>query len=233
MKDFLDNTMLPVYDAGFVYMEKQYSTIGIMGIVEAAEYLGITPGNNKTYVDWVASQLKIIYDANREATKMFGVPFNTEMVPGESLGVKFASWDRADGYVVNRDCYNSYFYKVEDPNTDVFDKFQLHGEEIVKYLDGGSALHLNLDRSLTPDQYYNLMCLAAKVGCNYWTINVKATCCEDCGAIDKETTDVCSKCGSTNVVYATRVIGYLKKVSCFAEDRQREHAKRVYHRENR
>lgn len=229
VKTFLEAKMLPAYDAGFIHLEKQYSTAGIMGFVEAAEFLGIEPGNNEQYKGWVAEQLQIIYDANREATKKYGVPFNTEMVPGESLGVKFAQWDKKDGYKVNRDCYNSYFYKVEDPDTDPFDKFVLHGKEIVQYLDGGSALHLNLDCALTSEQYYNLLCLAAKTGCNYWTVNVRSTCCESCGYIDKETTLECVKCGSTDLTYATRVIGYLKKVSSFSEDRQKEHAKRMYH----
>ena len=46
----------------------------------------------------------------------------------ENLGVKNAKWDREDGLFVPRDCYNSYFYVVEDENTSVIDKFILHGD---------------------------------------------------------------------------------------------------------
>jgi anaerobic ribonucleoside-triphosphate reductase len=229
IEDFLHAKMLPAYDAGYVTLDKQYSTIGIIGLVEAAEYLGITPGNTEEYKNFLVSILQPIYEENRKATKKYGIPFNTEMVPGESLGVKFAGWDRKAGYSVPRDCYNSYFYVVEDASTDIYDKFCLHGEDVVSYLDGGSALHLNLEEHLSEEGYKNLLKLAMRTGCNYWTTNVLSTCCEDCGYIDKKTRTQCQKCGSTNISHATRVIGYLKKISAFSEDRQKEHARRSYH----
>ena len=71
----------------------------------------------------------------------------------ENLGVKNAKWDKEDGYVVPRDCYNSYFYIVEDEKTNLIDKFILHGERLTKYLDGGSALHGNLSEHLSKEQY--------------------------------------------------------------------------------
>lgn len=67
--------------------------------------------------------------------------FNTEFVPAENLGVKNAKWDRADGYKVTRDCYNSYFYAVEDEEANALDKLVLHGKELIEYRRRfGSAL---------------------------------------------------------------------------------------------
>ena len=40
--------------------------------------------------------------------------------------------------------------------------------------------------------------------------------------------DKCEVCGSTDVDYITRIIGYLKKVSKFSEARQKEAEKRYY-----
>lgn len=149
----------------------------------------------------------------------------------ESLGVKFAKWDKADGYEVSRDCYNSYFYAVESNSTDVMDKLRLQGEEVVKYLDGGSALHLNLEEHPTKEGYARLISLASKYGCNYFTTNVPATCCEEpgCGYINKANVDKCIRCGSDNVTHATRIIGYLRKTSSFSKERQTEEAERYYH----
>lgn len=147
----------------------------------------------------------------------------------ENLGVKNAAWDRADGYAVPRDCYNSYFYVVEDENTNAADKFVLHGKRATQYLDGGSALHLNLEDRLDQEGFYNLFCLSAKTGCNYFCTNVLVTLCDDCGHIGKDTTDKCVKCNSTNIDHATRVIGYLKRVTSFANKRQEEHGRRYYH----
>lgn len=231
IEKFLKEGILPAYDAGFINLNKQFLTIGISGIAEAAESQGIKVGNNEKYKEFVVNILKKIYDANRKKTEETGYLFNTEMVPGENLGVKFAKWDKSNGLKVNRDCYNSYFYIVEDEDIDIFDKFVLHGREIITYLDGGSALHLNLDTHLDEDGYYNLFEMAAITGCNYWTTNVKSTCCDEitCGHINKKTTDKCIKCGSDNISHATRVIGYLKKVKSFSADRQKEHSRRYYH----
>lgn len=229
MEDYKNAGMLTIYDAGFINLDKQYLTIGINGMVEAAESLGYIAGNNDEYKNFVSSQLKIIYDKNKEAKAEYGYMFNTEFVPAENLGPKNASWDAKDGYRVSRDCYNSYFYVVEDDETNVVDKFVLHGKDIIQYLDGGSALHLNLEQKMTKEGYLNLFNVAAKTGTNYFCTNVAVTCCNECGYIDKRTLHECSQCGSTDVDWATRIIGYLKKVTNWSKDRQKEHKKRFYH----
>lgn len=233
MDEYLQAGMLTVYNAGFISLDKQFLTIGINGMVEAAEFLGIEVGNNPRYKHFVRQQLKVIYDANKAARKEYGYLFNTEFVPAENLGVKNARWDNKDGYQVSRECYNSYFYRVEDDDTNVLDKFQLHGQELLDYLDGGSALHLNLEEKLTTEGYLALLNIAAGTGCNYFCINVKITICNHCEAIDKRTLEQCDRCGSPDIDYATRVIGYLKRTSAFSAGRRKEHALRHYHRQPR
>ena len=227
LKDYLKDGLLTVYTAGFIDMKKQYLTIGVNGVIEAAEFLGIPVNDNPTYREFMQSILKTISDENRKA-RTKELMFNTEFVPAENLGVKHANWDRKAGYVVPRDCYNSYFYAVEDTSLTVLDKFKLHGKEYVQYLDGGSALHMNLDEHLSKEQYRNLLRVAAVNGTNYFTFNIPNTICNDCGHIDKRYLKECPKCGSKNIDYATRVIGYLKRVSNFSQARQEEASRRFY-----
>jgi ribonucleoside-triphosphate reductase (formate) len=229
MERYLNAGMLTVYDAGFISMEKQFLTIGINGLVEAAEYKGLTIDNNDAYKEFVSSQLKVIYDLNKEAKREYGYMFNTEFVPAENLGIKNSKWDAADGYSVSRECYNSYFYRVEDDELNPIDKIILHGNDIIQYLDGGSALHLNLEEYLTKEAYVKLINVAARNGCNYFTTNVKITICNECEHIEKSTETKCLGCGSTDIDYATRIIGYLKRVSSFSSGRQVEHSDRAYH----
>jgi len=229
IEQYQANKLLPVYDAGFISLNKQFLTIGINGMVEAAEYLGITADNNDEYQAFVDSILQPIYQANQAARKQYGYLFNTEFVPAENLGIKNAKWDRKAGLQVPRDCYNSYFYPVEQQQITHVDKFILHGQQFTRYLDGGSALHLNLEQQLTEQNALNLLNIAARAGCNYFCINVKITLCNDCEHIDKRTLPVCSACGSTNIDYGTRVIGYLKRVSAFSQGRREEHQRRYYH----
>ena len=231
MEEYLVAGMLPVYDAGFISLDKQFLTIGINGMAEAAESQGLTVGYNPDYMVFVQSRLKVIFEANQQASKQYGVKFNTEFVPAENLGVKNAKWDKADGYFVPRECYNSYFYVVEDEQINALDKFLLHGKELIEWLDGGSALHLNLDEALTQTGYRTMLDIAAKTGCNYFCINVKITICNSCDHIDKRTLQCCPECGSKDIDYGTRVIGYLKRVSAFSSARQKEHSLRFYHRE--
>lgn len=231
MESYQAAGLLSVYDAGFISMDKQFLTIGINGMVEAAESVGLVAGNNPEYIEFVQRNLKVIFDANKKAKQQWGYMFNTEFVPAENLGVKNAKWDRADGYVVPRDCYNSYFYAVEDDETNALDKLVLHGRELVDYLDGGSALHLNLEESISTEGYLSLINMAARTGCNYFCINVKITICNSCAHIDKRTLQACSACQSKDIDYGTRVIGYLKRVSAFSKGRRKEHGLRHYHRQ--
>lgn len=227
LKDYLKDGLLTVYTAGFIDMKKQYLTIGVNGVIEAAEFLGIPVNDNPTYREFMQSILKTISDENRKA-RTKELMFNTEFVPAENLGVKHANWDRKAGYVVPRDCYNSYFYAVEDTSLTILDKFKLHGRDYVTNLDGGSALHMNLDEHLSKEQYRNLLRVAAVNGTNYFTFNIPNTICNDCGHIDKRYLKECPKCGSKNIDYATRVIGYLKRISNFSQARQEEASRRFY-----
>ena len=229
IKDFLNANMLDVYRAGFIDMKKQYLTVGVNGITDAAEFLGIKVSVNDEYKEFVNNILETINISNKK-DKTRECMFNTEFVPAENLAAKNYSWDKKDGYWVspNRNLYSSYFYNPEDESISVLEKMKLHGKDYVKYLDGGSAYHCNLQEHLSKGQYRQIMKVAAKYGCNYFTFNVKNTVCNDCGYISKHTLDVCPHCGSHNLDYLTRVIGYLKRISSFSEPRQIEANKRFY-----
>ena len=219
--------MLPLFDAGYINMARQYLTVGVNGLVEAAEFLGIPINDNGQYRTFVQDVLGIIERFNKQY-RTREVLFNCEMIPAENVGVKHAKWDREDGYVVPRDCYNSYFYVVEDDSLNVLDRFRLHGRHYVEHLTGGSALHMNLDEHLSAPQYRQLLRVAAREGTNYFTFNIPNTVCNDCGHIDKRYLQECPVCHSRNTDYLTRVIGYLKRVSNFSRARQKEAARRYY-----
>ena len=232
LADLQAKGMLPLFDAGFINLSRQYLTIGVNGLVEAAEFLGIRITDNPDYVAFVQGVLGMIERLNKKYRSK-DVMFNCEMIPAENVGVKHAKWDREDGYIVPRDCYNSYFYIVEDENTNILDKFRLHGSKYIEHLTGGSALHMNLEEHLSQTQYRQLLRVAAREGCNYFTYNIPNTICNTCGHIDKRYLHECPKCGSHDIDYATRIIGYMKRVSSFSQPRQKEAARRFYYNGNR
>ena len=219
-------------NGGYIQIKDLFSTVGINGLNEAAEFLGLTVSNNSDYIEFLQLILGTIKEQNaihsiRDKKKPF--LFNSEVVPAEGLGVKNYQWDLQDGYWVpeDRNLYNSYFYNAHD-NTSVLDKFILHGRQTYQYTDGGSALHCNLEEHLSKEQYLKLIDFAIQEGTNYFTFNIPNSKCEDCGHIVKAPIDTCPKCGSKNVTWYTRVIGYLRPVTAFSRDRQIEAAKRTY-----
>lgn len=219
-------------NGGYIHINKLYSTVGINGFNEAAEFLGFKVGNNKDYIEF----LQVILGTIKEQNKLHSISdkkrpflFNSECVPAEGLGGKNYRWDAEDNYWVpqDRNLYNSYFYNAHD-NTSVLDKFILHGRQTYQYTDGGSAAHINLEDHLSKEQYLKLIDFAIQEGTNYFTFNIPNSKCDDCGFITKHPICECPKCHSHNITQYTRVIGYLRPIKAFGSDRQVEAAKRVY-----
>lgn len=231
--DYKKAGLLTIFDAGFIDLDRQYLTIGINGFVEGAEFLNIPiDADNIDYRQYAKDILETIKNLN-VAARTKHCKFNTEFVPAENLGLKNAKWDKKDGYKVPRQCYNSYFYKVEDDSCDPISKFRYQGINFTGCCDGGSALHNNLDEHLSFAQYRMLMDVAVAEGCNYFTYNVKNTICNDCGFISKHTLHECPKCHSKNIDYGTRIIGYLKRVGAWSVGRQIEEGLRAYNNLNK
>ena len=230
--DLEDRGMFAASNGGYIYISKLYSTIGINGLNEAARFLGLEVSNNKDYIAF----LQLILGTIKEQNKLHSIHddkrpflFNSEVVPAEGLGGKNYRWDKEDGYWVPEDenLYNSYFYNAHD-NTSVLDKFILHGRQTYQYTDGGSAAHINLDAHLSKPQYLKLIDFAVQEGTSYFTFNIPNCKCNDCKHIVKAPIKVCPKCGSTDITSYTRIIGYLRPITAFGEDRKIEAGNRVY-----
>ena len=221
--------MLTASKAGYISMRKLFSTIGVNGFNEAAEFLGMKVSNNKEYKEFISFLFKTILDFCKEkSTNKF--LFNLEVVPAESLGSKNYNWDKEDGYVVpsNRVLYNSYVYDAHNPNISVLDRFILQGGEIAKSCSGGQAVHCNLEDHLSKEQYLKLIEFAIKEGTNYFTFNIPNSQCDDCGFITKHPIKECPKCHSKNITQWTRTIGYLRPIKSFDYYRQIEAGNRIY-----
>lgn len=230
--DLEDKGMFAASNGGYIYISKLYSTIGINGLNEAAQFLGLEVSNNQEYIKF----LQLILGTIKEQNKIHSINdkkrpflFNSEVVPAEGLGGKNYKWDVRDGYWTPEgiNLYNSYFYNAHD-NTSVLDKFILHGRQTYQYTDGGSALHCNLEEHLSKEQYLKLIDFAIAEGTSYFTFNIPNSKCDDCNHIVKAPIKKCPKCGSKNITWYTRVIGYLRPISAFGADRQIEASKRVY-----
>ena len=230
LKYLFEKNLLTVYNAGFINMKKQYLTIGINGLNQAAEFLGIQCTKNEAYENLCKNIFSTIKEQNT-AHKTKELMFNTEFTPCESAAIKLYNRDKKDNYWVPSDTnlYASYIFKPNDTEITVLDKLHLHGKEVCgDNLDGGSAAHINLDSHLDKEQYLKIIKYAAEEGCKYFTFNIPNSECEDCGFITKHPITECPKCGSKHISYYDRVIGYLTKISNWSKGRQTEQKTRVY-----
>ena len=236
--DMYDAKLLPAYTEGFISLNKQYLTIGINGLNQAAEFLGIKCNNNSEYEKFCRLIFSTIKESNQQANGKFNghkITFNTEMVPSESLAIKNYNWDKQNNYWVPSDTnlYASYIFKPNDPSVSPLEKMILHGSNYIgDYLDGGSACHINLSEHLSLEQNKKMLKFAAENGCQYFTYNIPNCECEKCGFIAKQPFDKCPKCGETeHIALYDRVIGYLTKIKNWSEGRQIEQKTRVYSKE--
>ena len=226
--------LLTVYDAGFINLDKQYLTIGINGLNQAAEYLDMECNNNEKYKMFCKFIFSTISKFIEESNGVyFGhkITLNCEQVPAESLAVKNYNWDKNDGYWVPTDTnlYASYIFKPNDNNISVFDKILLHSKEFAaEELSGGQAAHLNLEEHLSKEQYLKILNYAGMVGCSYFTFNVPNSECDECGFITKVPISECPKCHSKKINLYDRIIGYLTKINNWSEGRRIEQKTRIY-----
>ena len=98
--DWEDAGMFTCCNAGYIHIKKLYSTIGINGLNEAAEFLGLKVNNNEEYIKFLQLILSTIKEQNTKHSindKKRPFLFNSEVVPAESLASKNYNWDKKDG----------------------------------------------------------------------------------------------------------------------------------------
>lgn len=227
-----ENGMYAFSNGDYCYIKKLFSTIGEIGYFEAAKFLGIKPGFNEKYIEF----LQVIFGTIKEENTKHSIHdakrpfiFNSEAVPGESLASKFYEADKKDGYWVPEDqiLYNSYFYSPWD-ETDMLTKLKLHGKNVAPFLDGGQACHLNLYSWPSEIQCEKLMDDAIEFGTSYFTINVPQTYCKDCKHTFSSPLEECPNCHSHNVQYWVRIIGYPTCVDNWPLPRMKEFYDRMF-----
>lgn len=95
-----EKKMFASSNGGYINIKDLYSTIGLNGLNEAAEFLGLKVSNNPEYFEF----LQLILGTIKEQNKIHSIHdkkrpflFNSEVVPAEGLGGKNYKWDKEDG----------------------------------------------------------------------------------------------------------------------------------------
>lgn len=95
-----EKKMFASSNGGYINIKDLYSTIGLNGLNEAAEFLGLKVSNNPEYFEF----LQLILGTIKEQNKIHSIHdkkrpflFNSEVVPAEGLGGKIIDGIRRTG----------------------------------------------------------------------------------------------------------------------------------------
>ena len=208
---------LPLYKLGFMSIETQYSTVGVVGLNEACNFMGLSI-LNKDGQEFVTRILDTINILNDKAAKKYNSPHNMEQTPSENSAIKMAKKDRLLGYQDEYELYSNQFIPLT-VNADLLDRIKLQGMFDSK-MSGGAICHLNIEDKITdPKLIEELIVTSAKAGVVYMAINYNLQRCEN-GHMTVGKNDICSICGSKITDNFTRVVGFLVNTKNFHQVRR-------------
>lgn len=221
------NTM-PLYTYGYIDLKKQYSTVGIVGLSEALEMLGLNIKTDEglAVAKDIMSTLNILLD---KLDKEYNYWHNIEQVPAETSAVTLAKKDRIL-YELNYKVYSNQFIPLWY-NVDLFDRINTQGE-LDSLFSGGAILHLNINEQIDkPEIMKWLIITCAKKGVIYFAINYILGLCKNGHFVQIPKDSItCSVCGAEIVDTFTRVVGFLVNTKNFNKVRKEvDYPNRVFY----
>lgn len=214
----IDIHALPLYDYGFMDMQKQYATTGLNGINEAIEFLGYDILNEDGQ-NICSNILNITNELNDKADKQYKYAHNTEQTPSENSSIKLAQKDKLLKYQDSCELYSNQFIPLIK-QADMLDRIKLQGLFDSKF-SGGAICHINVETSISDiDKEVDLIKAATKMGVVYFALNMNLQKCENGHmTVGKET--ICSICGKPITDNYTRVVGFYVNTKNFAPVRRK------------
>lgn len=225
----IEHKRLPLYDYGFMNINKQYSTLGFIGLNECLELMGLDITSEEGYKK-ANSILMMMSQMNAARTAIDNRIRNVEQIPGESAAVDFVKKDKLlfDGDVKYKIYSNQYIPLTKD--VDVLDRIKIQGRfDADESTSGGSILHVNLSEKVSANQMKDIILYAAKCGVTYWAMNYGISQCKKCGKTYVGQYDK-SPCCDAHVNKFLRVVGFLTAVKDWSKDRQEEYKSRQFYK---
>lgn len=219
LKARIDRGAMPLYTLGYMDLKKQYSTIGITGLNEAIELLGMDILKDEGQL-FALDVMRVINDTNDSFQASLGFPHNVEQVPAETSGVKLAKKDTLMGYDcgVTYPIYSNQFIPLTT-QADMLDRIKIQGL-FDKHFSGGAVCHLNIgERIEDSSKIEELIKVCAKEGVVYFAINYNLQRCAE-GHMTVGRNKVCIICGSPITDDFTRVVGFLTNTKNWSKTRR-------------
>lgn len=222
-----------------VYWKNHFSTIGLIGMNEAAlNLLGADIGSD-TGREFAERTLDYMRNRLVEFQKETGNNYNLEATPAEGTTYRLARIDKADfpetahfangiGAAVEHPFYTNSTHLPVNYTDDLFELLDLQDELQTKYT-GGTVIHFFLGERMANAK--TLKGLVKKICDNYrlpyFTFSPSFSICRNHGYLLGEQ-EHCPKCNEPCEVYS-RVVGFLRPVEQWNKGKQAEFAMREHY----
>lgn len=220
----VEKGLLPNYQEGAVEMDKQYCTMGILGLYEVIKAFGYTKTDEFGYVSYTdegiefASKIfEVLNDVKDNFTDEYS--FNIESVPAERAAIILCQKDNVLYDIKDNFIYSNQWVPLSEKCT-IQEKLRLSSILDAK-CSGGSIAHINLEANFpNTDVAWNMLNKIAESGVIYFAFNTRINECKNHHGFVG--TNKCPVCGEP--VYDTyqRIVGYLVPSRAYSKDRFRE-----------
>ena len=227
----VEKKLLPNYCDGGVEIDKQYCTVGILGLYETMDkfgYIGTDEFGNKFYteegMEFADKIFNVLNDTKDNFTDKYS--FNIESVPAEQAAVKLCAKDNILFNVNDNFIYSNQWIPLTEKCT-INEKIRTSAI-LDNKCSGGAIAHINIDNNFpNTDMAWEMLNYIASQGVIYFCYNTKINVCENHhGFVDS---DICPECGSPACDTYQRVVGFLTPSRSYSKDRFKEFSARQWY----
>lgn len=231
LKRNIEKGLLPNYQDGAVELDKQFCTIGGIGVYEVMDMFGLINTDefgNKSYSDEAIEFTTQILDTINEVKDNFpcDFSFNLEFIPAENCAGVMCT---ADNLLYEQNkyfIYSNQWIPLMEPCT-IQEKCKL-GSLFDKKCGGGCIAHIDIEsRFPNEDTAWDMLNYVASQGVMYFAFTTKISVCKHKHAFIGSKT--CPKCGEPIADTYARVVGFYTPVSSYQRIRKQEFNKRKWY----
>lgn len=224
IKRNIEKGLLPNYQDGALELDKQFCTIGGIGIYEVMDLFGLINTDefdNKSYSDEAIEFTTEILDTINDVKDNFecDFTFNLEMIPAENCAGVIC---QADNLLYEQDkyfIYSNQWIPLMEKCT-IQEKCRL-GSLFDKKCGGGCIAHIDIENRFPNEETaWDILNYVASQGVIYFAFTTKISVCEDKHAFIGSKT--CPKCGKPVADQFARVVGFYVPVSSYQKIRKQE-----------
>lgn len=224
----IEKGLLPNYQDGAVELDKQFCTIGGIGVYEVMDLFGLINTDEvgcKSYSNEAVEFTTEILDAMNEVKDNFDCDFsfNIEMIPAENCAGVIC---QADNLLFEQDkyfIYSNQWIPLMEKCT-IQEKCRL-GSMFDKKCGGGCIAHINIEnRFPNEESAWDSLNYVASQGVIYFAFTTKISVCKLRHAFISE--PYCPVCGEPIADTYARVVGFYTPTSSYQNIRKKEFDKR-------